>query len=136
MLRVHIALLLGLLFMIAGLVLVKQSVDYLGPGGTFQNRAYERIQVLGLFLLVVSSLIIASGAIYGSLKLVLASAATTGTVCLGVAAVFRWVVSLEGGINTHDWTLALVIPEFVWTAAGVVLLLASGVRFIIEKGRS
>jgi hypothetical protein len=90
--------------MIAGLVLVKQSVDYFGPGGTFQNRAYERIQVLELFLPVVSSLIIASGAIYGSRKLVLTSAAKTGIVCLGIAAAFWWVVSLEGGINTRDWT--------------------------------
>ncbi len=76
------------------------------------------------------------GSIYGARKLVLTSAAKTGTVCLAIAAAFWWVVSLEGGINTHDWTLALVIPEFVWTAAGVVLLLASGVRFILDKSRN
>jgi hypothetical protein len=134
--RAHIVLLLGLLFMIAGLVFVEKSIDYFGPGHTFENSAYERIQVLGLFLLAVSSLLIAIGAIYGSRKLVLASAAKTGTVCLTIAAAFWWVVSLEGGINTHDWTLALVIPGFVWTAAGIVLLLASCVRLLLEKARS
>ena len=134
--RAHIALLLGLLFMIAGLVFVQKSVDYFGPGSTRKNPAYERIQVLGLFLLMISSLVVAVGSIYGARKLVLTSAAKTGTVCLAIAAAFWWVVSLEGGINTHDWTLALVIPEFVWTAAGVVLLLASGVRFILDKSRN
>jgi len=67
--RAHIALLLGLLFMIAGLVLVQKSVDYSGPGRTLQNPAYERIQVLGLFLLMISSLMVAVGTIYGSRKL-------------------------------------------------------------------
>jgi hypothetical protein len=123
--------------MISGLVLVQRSVDYLvGSGGTFQNRAYEWLQAGGLFLLVVSSLVITAGTIYGSRKLASIRGITTGAVCLGIAAAFWWVVSYEGGINTHDWTLALVIPEFVWTAAGIVLLFASGVRFILEKARS
>jgi hypothetical protein len=121
--------------MIVGLIFVQRSVDHLWSGGTFQDRAYDWLQAIGLFLLAVSSLLIVVSTIYGARKLAPANAAATGAVCLGLAAAFPWVSSLAGGINVHDWTFALVIPEFVWTAAGVVLLLASGVRFILEKSR-
>lgn len=134
--RVRIAFSLSLLLMIVGLVFVQRSVAHLWPGGIFQDRAYDWLQQIGLFLLAVSSLLTVVGTIYGSRKLALTSAGATGAVCLAIATAFWWVVSLEGGINTHDWTLALAIPEFVWTAAGVVLLLAAGVRLLLEKARS
>jgi hypothetical protein len=134
--RVRILFSLSLLLMIVGLVFVQRSVDHLWSGGTFQDRAYDWLQAIGLFLLAVSSLLIVVGTIYGSRKLASTSAGAMGAVCLGITAAFWWVVSLEGGINTHGWTLALVIPEFVWTSAGVVLLLASGVRLLLEKVRS
>ena len=120
--------------MIIGLVFLQRSVDHVWSGGTFQDHPYEWIQALGLFLTVVSSLVLAAGAIYWSRKLILASAAATGTVCLGIAAAFWWVGSVEG-INTHDWTLALVVPRFIWIAAGVVLLFVSGIRFILGRTR-
>lgn len=131
--RVRIALSLGLLSMIVGLVFVQRSVAHVWSGGAFEDHAYDWIQAIGLFLLVASSLSVAIGTIYGARKLISTKAAAVGAVCLGIAATFLWTASLEGGINTHDWTLALVVPEFVWTAAGVLLLLVSAIRFILVR---
>jgi hypothetical protein len=120
--------------MIVGFAFVQRSVDHLWSTGTFQDRAYDWLQAVGLFLLAVSSLLIAVGAIYGSRKLTSTSVGATGAVCLVVAVVF-WCVGSVEGINIHDWTLALVIPEFVWTTAGTVLLFACSVRLFLEKTR-
>jgi hypothetical protein len=133
--RVRITFSFSLLSMIIGLVFLKQGVDHIWSGGTFRDRAYAWLQAIGLLLLVVSSLTIAAGAIYGSRKQPSASSAATGAVCLGIAIAFWWVGSIEG-INTHDWTLALVVPQFIWTAAGVVLLLVSAVRITLGRIRS
>jgi hypothetical protein len=123
--------------MIAGFVFMQKSVDDLvWSGGAIQNCASERILILGMSLLAISSVGVAIGAIYGSRRLVLVSAARTGTVCLAIAAAFWRAISLEGRMNTHGWILALMVPEFVWAAAGVVLLLVSGLRFVLEKSRS
>lgn len=74
--RVRIVFSLCLLFMIVGLVFIERSVDHVRSGSTFQDRAYDWLPALGLFVLLVSVLV----TIYWSRKLVLASAAVAGAL--------------------------------------------------------
>jgi hypothetical protein len=135
--RARMALTLSLLLMIVSLELLQRGIIHARTGGTIQDRAYASIELAGLLLLAGSSLVVVAVAISGSRKLGLAGAAATGAICLGIAAVF-WrvsVSSMEGGITLRSWTLALSIPADVWAAAGVILLLVSGIRLLLGRPR-
>jgi hypothetical protein len=132
---VRIALSLGLLLMVVSLLFLERGINRGWSAGTFQSRGHQMLQAAGLLLLAVSILLIVVTAIYGSLKLALPTAAAAGIVSLAIAAVFFfwWFGSLEEGITLRNWTLALSVPGFVWAAAGTILLLVAGLRFILGK---
>jgi hypothetical protein len=133
--RARLALALGLLLMIVGLLCLQQGILHRWSSGTVQDRGSQILQAVGLLLLAGSTLMILAGAIYGSLKLILPVAAAAGIVSLAIAAIFSywWFISLEEGITLRNWTLALSIPGFVWTAAGGIFLLVACLRFILGK---
>jgi hypothetical protein len=132
---VRIALSLSLLLMIVSLLFLERGINHRLSGSTVQDRGYQLLQAAGLLLLMGSSVVVIAGSIYGARKLVLASTAATGMICLGIAAAFWWISfsSLDEGITLRRWTLALSVPGFVWTGAGAILLLVSGIRFILGK---